>query len=451
MEVDEKNLADPVSITPKPPDPFSTVSSIPSRVKLYPDGSTGSFVVYFRPKIGPKSKPLNIIQISKDLESHFKSIIEISKVRPNKLRVVVKDLTQANKIATSEFFTREYHVYVPARDVEIDGVVTDSSLSSEFLLKDGVGYFKNTSIPTVKILDCQQLRSVSFVEGKKIYSPSDSFRVTFAGSALPSHISIHNVLVPVRLYIPRVMNCTNCKQLGHTSAYCCNKSRCGKCGGNHLDDSCNQENNSCYYCGETKHELSNCSLFIQHKIKMKRSLKDRAKRSYSDLLKQSETNSLISSNIYDLLSSDETDCDVPLAGPSFSNPGWSRKRKNLSSPKLPNKGPKISLNRNGNVPKSNHDTEKSNQTSSRILNLKSTQEFPPLSPKNCDSSFTPSNNQTKSGILKFSHVINWILESLNIPDPFSKFIHSLLPVFKTFLKQLTSQWPLISTLISFDD
>ncbi|XP_055549966.1 uncharacterized protein LOC129732771 [Wyeomyia smithii] len=259
MEVDEKNLADPVSITPKPPDPFSTVSSIPSRVKLYPDGSTGSFVVYFRPKIGPKSKPLNIIQISKDLESHFKSIIEISKVRPNKLRVVVKDLTQANKIATSEFFTREYHVYVPARDVEIDGVVTDSSLSSEFLLEDGVGYFKNTSIPTVKILDCQQLRSVFFVEGKKIYSPSDSFRVTFAGSALPSHISIHIVLVPVRLYIPRVMNCTNCKQLGHTSAYCCNKSRCGKCGGNHLDDSCNQENNSCYYC-DIDDCLVNCTI-----------------------------------------------------------------------------------------------------------------------------------------------------------------------------------------------
>ncbi|XP_055527735.1 uncharacterized protein LOC129720297 [Wyeomyia smithii] len=58
----------------------------------------------------------------------------------------------------------------------------------------------NKTCPEVKVLDCKQLRSASIIGGKTVYTPSDSFRVTFAGSALPSHVSIHRVRLPVRLY-----------------------------------------------------------------------------------------------------------------------------------------------------------------------------------------------------------------------------------------------------------
>ena len=58
-----------------------------------------SFLVYFRPKAGLNSKSLNILQIAKDLTLHYKNVTEIFKVRPNKLRVTVSDLKQANDIA----------------------------------------------------------------------------------------------------------------------------------------------------------------------------------------------------------------------------------------------------------------------------------------------------------------------------------------------------------------
>ena len=86
-------------------------------------------MVFFR----SKGKPLNIIQISRDLTKRYSAVTDITKVRPNKLRVSVANLKQANEIAASKLFTREYTV--PSREVEIDGVVSDSSLICDDLLK----------------------------------------------------------------------------------------------------------------------------------------------------------------------------------------------------------------------------------------------------------------------------------------------------------------------------
>ena len=109
------------------------------RIRAYHERSPGPWMVFFR----PKGKPLNVIQISRDLTKRFSAVTEISKVKPNKLRVSVSSLKQANEIVASELFTREYHVYVPSREVEIDGVVTEASLTCEDLLQFGIGRFKN--------------------------------------------------------------------------------------------------------------------------------------------------------------------------------------------------------------------------------------------------------------------------------------------------------------------
>ena len=182
MDVDPPPPAPPSSNPPDPvpPAPPSTVnSSAPSRVRLYPDGSTLPVAVYLRPKAGPKSKSLSILQISKDLTSHYKAVTEISKIRPNKLRVVVNDLKEANDIACSELFTREYRVYVPARDVEIDGVVTDSSLSVECILKSAKGCFKNSTCPDAKVLDCKQLQKFTLRQTRfELRSPGQRYQAT---------------------------------------------------------------------------------------------------------------------------------------------------------------------------------------------------------------------------------------------------------------------------------
>ena len=82
------------------------------------------------------------------------------------LRVSVDNAKQANEIARSELFLREWNVSVPSRNVEVVGVVTEQSLTvSDFA--EAAGVFKNPSLPSVKILECRQLDTVSLKSGKR--------------------------------------------------------------------------------------------------------------------------------------------------------------------------------------------------------------------------------------------------------------------------------------------
>ncbi|EDS29472.1 conserved hypothetical protein [Culex quinquefasciatus] len=168
---------------PPPLNPFSQ-KPIP-RPRQYQEGSQTEWVVFFR----PKQKPLNFVQITKDLQKHYPGVVECTKLNKSKLRVIVNSAVQANQIVTDLRFSIEYRVWIPAHKVEIDGV--------------------------------------------KKFIPSASFRVTFAGSALPDYIELYKLRLPVRLYVPRVMSCENCQQLGNTKTYCSNKSKCSKCAGPH--------------------------------------------------------------------------------------------------------------------------------------------------------------------------------------------------------------------------
>jgi len=318
-------------VIPQTPIDNSGSSTQTPRLKVYPDGSTGPWVVFFR----SKNKPLNVISITRDLERNFPSVTEICKVRPNKLRVVVTNPKHANEIVKCERFTIEYRVYIPSRDVEIDGVVTEESLTRDDLLNGAEGGFKNPSLQPVKILDCKQLHSVSLANGTKIYTPSSSFRVTFSGSTLPNHISIGRLRLPVRLFIPRIMNCLNCKQLGHTATYCSCKARCSKCGENHVDDFCEVEAVKCIHCGGSPHELSTCPTYKLRAEKLKRSLKERSKRSFADMLKKAEP--IVSENLFVSLPTDESDSDASNVEFTMIQPGNSRKRRKTSSHRLSRK------------------------------------------------------------------------------------------------------------------
>ncbi|XP_055527311.1 uncharacterized protein LOC129719922 [Wyeomyia smithii] len=131
----------------------------------------------------------------------------------------------------------------------------------------------------------------------------------------------------VRLFVPRVMNCTKCKQLGHTASHCGNKERCGKCGEQHADDACDKDAEKCLHCGQTPHELSVCPAYKQRQDKIKRSLKERSKRTFAEMLKEAAATKLISPNPYEVLSSDESDSDSSVGETAFAEPGKSRKIK----------------------------------------------------------------------------------------------------------------------------
>ncbi|XP_058817278.1 uncharacterized protein LOC131680581 [Topomyia yanbarensis] len=158
------------------------------RIKQYPENATGPF-------------------ISKDLVRKYTSVHEIKKVEASKLRVIVNDLNHANDIVRNQLFRLEYHVYIPCKRAEIDGVISELGLDCAELLKSGRGIFKNKELAALRILECRRLKSVNIVGNEKEYVESASIRITFSGKVLPDFVEIEKVLIPVRLFIPRVMFC----------------------------------------------------------------------------------------------------------------------------------------------------------------------------------------------------------------------------------------------------
>ncbi|XP_055640980.1 uncharacterized protein LOC129778228 [Toxorhynchites rutilus septentrionalis] len=399
------------------------------RPKEYHEGSKGPFIVYFR----RKSKPLNVIRISKELTQKFSAVTEITRMGPDKLRVVVSSRTQANEITRCDLFAIEYRVYVPCCNVEIDGVITEKGLTRKEII-DGVGRFKYSSLKTVKILACDRLKSVSQNDknDKRVLNRTNSFRVTFEGSALPNYVAIGALRLPVRLFVPRVMKCNKCMQLGHTTAYCCNKKRCADCGDSHDENPCAKEH-KCLHCGGTPHDLIQCPVYKQRGEKIKRSLKERSKRTYAEMLKNSvRTNQ---DNPYSILQNDEPVADAPNAGSSGTSQGAVRKRKITSFPSLPRKttetsqvGMKTRIERAENRPKQvppGLSGSSTHQGSSALPGAAPTPSVP----------FSRSRQQPQSGLLALSDLVDNILNALNINDPLKSIVLCLLPIVRTFLKE----------------
>lgn len=432
-------------------------SSTTPRPKAYPPNSGGPFVVFFR----PKGKKLNTSQISKDLAKRFSSLIRIDTVGTSKLRVTVSDRKQANEIVTCELFTLEYRVYLPSNEVEISGVVTEGSLTCDEI-KQGSGCFKNPSLPPVQILDCRQMHSVLREGEKKVFSLSDSFCVTFSGSALPDFVVIGKLRLPIRLYVPKMMNCTNCKQLGHTAQYCCNKPRCSSCGERHSDGACKTPP-KCVYCnGDSPHALDACPTYIQRRETHKRSLQQRSRRSYAEMLKKAAS-SIESSNIFSNLPIDDqgSDSDVDEGIP-FTFKGSTRKRVKQSQ--KPSKKPR-KLPRNNpqhNMPNSETGANASKR-SSPGFNLRETRDFPPLRNVNKipDTAvfpiWQPENEhperpeQAQSApMFTFSGIVDFILNFFSASDSVKNLVNSILPLLIPLLKQLASKMPILETIVSFD-
>lgn len=432
---------------PTPPAPNPKQSSDSLRHKAYPDDSKGPWVVFFR----PKKKPLNIKQIEKDLFKRFSSVIDILRVRPDKLRVNVGNLKQANEIVACELFTLEYRVYIPSHNVEIEGVVTEASMTCDDFLKRGVGVFKNPALPEVKILDCSQMHSTSLVGTKKTYTPSDSYRVTFSGSALPDYVKVGRVRIPVRLFVPKVMHCTNCKLLGHTASFCGNRPRCDQCGEKHTEGPCRTPP-KCVYCSGTPHALADCPKYKQQGEKLKRSLKARSQRSFAEILKTFNPLPRISpsnnSNQYNLLPVDEDDSDTEVGeGSHFVFKGPSRKRaRNFSqqTKKNPHVDSQTTLEKSrgrGNAPKGPPPGFKPfvfDKDFPGLPGSSKTPDVPTLKPEQSGAMFT------------LSGIVDSILDAFSISDPLRKIIDLMLPILKTLLKQLASKWPLIGSIVSFD-
>lgn len=411
------------------------------RIRQYVDDPNRERWVVFIRRV---NKKIRVKQVTSDLIKHYPSVIFITEVNRDKLRVVFTNYKEANAVVNDDRFRLEYRVYVPARVVEIDGVVTSDSDLSPNDFKEAVGVFKNPNIPPVKIIDCQQLKKVIKNGSNSQYVPSGSFRITFEGSALPHYVTMNKILrLRVRLYVPKVMSCTNCKQLGHTKSFCSNKAKCLKCEGQHEEDACQKNVEKCVLCGLDPHDKKDCPKFQNYSSKLKYSVKERSKRSYAELVKKT-----LVSNMFLELSDSDDDSDSDTEYDSLPSQKGKRGRKHIPSSVMSKNKQKVARIEKVHTP------EKYNLVPRDSVEFNKS--FPLLSGNaHRDTSSTEPKFQSQkentmfTGFLKLSTIIQWVLDILKAPKPIQDLLFGCIPMIANFGKQMTIQWPILS-LIDFD-
>ena len=421
------------TVSPVPPTNDVTV-----RVKKYKEDQPGlRWVVFFR----PRNKPLKVVQICKLLRKRYTSLVEVCKVKADKLKATFSDLQHANAVVEDQNFTIEYRVYIPARVTEIEGVITEPDLTEKEVM-EGAGRFKNPNLPEIKVLECRRMYSK---DNMGSYSPNDSFRVTFEGKVLPDFFELYKLRLPVRLFIPKVMSCTNCLQLGHTKTYCSNKTKCCKCGeimeSNHA---CSEQEAKCSLCGGSPHKVETCEKYKLRFDALKKSTKQRSKQSFAQMLKTALQQE---ENRYSSLENDDSNDDEEDYQPLPST-GAVRKRPSASSPKLPRKEQKKTLTDTpqGSAPKQN---AKATPPGFRV---NYDQEFPKLPGK--QSATTPklsteSEIPSTDGRISFKMIVEWIFTTFGLSDALKSMISAWLPTICMLGKQLSTKWPLLA-FVSFD-
>jgi hypothetical protein len=209
------------------------------RVKKYPIEAKGPYTVYVR----SKDTPIDPLALQKSIFSAYKSCEEVFLVNDSKIRFKFKDLSEANGLVEDERYKR-YNVYVPAKEVEVQGVVQLPADTEIEPLQSAVGKFKDPRMGTVRI-----------VEVFRLLKPNTDVRtnqvkVTFAGSCLPDYVVVQDaLLLRTRPYVPKVFFCKKCLDYGHTENYCTRfKKKCLKCSGEHAESTCGVETPICRHC-----------------------------------------------------------------------------------------------------------------------------------------------------------------------------------------------------------
>jgi hypothetical protein len=197
--------------------------------------------------------PIKHFEISKTINELFKgAVLSLIKVNVAKIKIVFKDRSSANKLHTVDFL-KDYRVYIPAANVEINGIITISSDSKEAsLVSEGKGRFRSPDSKDVNILEAYRNKKKISSEDKEVTEiPTPAVRVTFEGTRLPDFVQIYGLTVPVKPHVEKIMHCENCLNFGHTVRFCTAKPTCNKCGGPHDGKTCQAVPHICIHCKES--------------------------------------------------------------------------------------------------------------------------------------------------------------------------------------------------------
>lgn len=148
---------------------------------------------------------------------------------------------EANALPMCEW-NNKFRIYIPEKLAEVMGCISWSAKeSTNEIVRDGKGKFKNLFLPDVNILDATRfMRKVEEPSEKSEMIKTNTVRLTFAGLVLPEYLNINGLLVPVREFRRRQMFCEKCLCYNYTQSHCNNKPKkvtelvCFHCQGQHL-------------------------------------------------------------------------------------------------------------------------------------------------------------------------------------------------------------------------
>lgn len=383
----------------------SNVHSALPRVRQYPMGHTGPYIVYVRSSDGNGLKQVNVSKLIFDSCKPF--VERIDHVNAYKMRVVFKNQQAANKAPLLECL-KPFRVYVPASEVEVDGIVRlDPSEDAKDLEIYGRGMFDSLKLSDTKILEAYRVHRKE--AGTSV--PTNVVRVTFPGKVLPDRVVLDGLRIPVRLYRPLEMVCTRCLKTGHTEKMCVSKPRCGKCGEAHLTVGCRKEDDLPPECVRCKriHEpdQSKCPKVVAANQRRLLKAKQRHELSYAEAvrkMKQHAKPNLSEDNMYDALSESDEEEDYP----SLLAPGTKRTRKHSAGPSKPKRIAKM-----GGEEKIENSKHPKND---RKKKAEGKQENGVGYPRRAKPEETESNSLLASCRAVFLEVV----ESLKLPAPFAK-------------------------------
>lgn len=264
---------------PPDPDPDPVTMDTSSRRRIYQSEHTGPFTVCIRELQG---KSLNPVTISIYLHKTYDSIIKCESSR-HKIKITLGNRDQANQIACDGKITKECLVYIPAAEVEINGVIILPVGDDLTMLKNiGRGKFSHPDIPTTAILEATRLSKREAVNSDKFVETSQ-VKLCFPGTVLPRYVQIEKLLIPVRAYNAKAMFCDRCLRFNHTNRYCNARPVCAKCPGGHLTSECTITSSSiCSFCRSIHTDSETCPFLTEVNESYRTVQENKRRRSYAD-------------------------------------------------------------------------------------------------------------------------------------------------------------------------
>lgn len=300
------------------------------RVRQYPEGHNGPYVVIIR----RKDVPLESKKINKYVFSRFKHVLKVSQENEHKIKIIFgekkcqnekiaqvqqnaealgddnendiceivmteiekkkliekKIVTQsardeANSLPKYAEWNKKYYVYIPEKLVETKGVISwpVGNDVKDIIDECSTGKFSSPILGEVKVLEAVRLKRKTENASSDVMEDTGTVIVTFEGLLLPKWVNFDQMLIPVREFRAKQMFCKNCHRYNHTEKRCNNKKitpptqiRCIQCNSNEHDGGSKE-------CPKRK--------FLEKRVQQ--TTRQMRKKTYAEMLKELDPNGVM--------------------------------------------------------------------------------------------------------------------------------------------------------------